>query len=100
MEGPLATRHGIEGERSLGAEAMQALSIQGGHRSLRSRFVRAPLRYRYPPSFFGFSAAIIALAEARSMCAKPANSWPEKSASPPSMVTRSPVWYGLASLIR
>ncbi len=48
----------------------------------------------------GLSDAISSLAAARSRCAKPANCWPENSASAPSMVTRSPVWYGLASLMR
>ena len=48
----------------------------------------------------GLSDAISSLAAARSRCAKPANCCPANSASAPSMVTRSPVWYGLASLMR
>ena len=50
--------------------------------------------------FSASSDSISSLAAARSRWANPANSWPENSASPPSMVTRSPVRYGLASLIR
>ncbi len=42
--------------------------------------------------FLGLRDAISCFAMARSRWAKPANCCPEKSASAPSMVTRSPVW--------
>src|SRR5262249_42754636 len=41
--------------------------------------------------FFGLSDAIISLAADRSRWAKPANCWPEKSASAPSIAISSPV---------
>src|SRR4029450_11279776 len=76
------------GEHAVGQREVAGLRIGGGEGGA----VRA---HR-----LGLSDAISSLAAARSRWAKPANCWPANSPSAPSMVTRSPVWYGLASLMR
>ena len=76
---------------------VERLDVHGGSSSSRGPGAVRRLAGVY---FFGRSAAISSLAWARSIRASPANCWPEKRASPPSIVSSSPVWYGLASLSR